>query len=62
MKIDEACIDHNVLKLVRELTENIYEYGDNIEWYKMTLAEISGIITLAEALKVNEALTEVSKT
>ena len=44
------------------MTENIYEYGDNIEWYKMTLAEISGIITLAEALKVNEVLTEVSKT
>ena len=62
MKIDEACIDHNVLRLVRKLTEDIYEYDDNIEWYKITLAEISGIITLAEALKVNEALTEVSKT
>ena len=50
-KIDEACIDHNVMKLVAQLTESMYEFGDNTDWYKMTLGEISGITTLAEALK-----------
>jgi hypothetical protein len=51
MKIDEACIDHNVMKLAAQLTENLYEYGDNTDWYKMTLGEINGVILLAEALK-----------
>ena len=51
MKIDESCIDHNVTRLVAQLTENLYEYGDNNDWYKMMLAEISGVILLAEALK-----------
>lgn len=51
MKIDEACIDHNVMKLVAQLTESMYEFEDNTDWYKMTLGEISGITTLAEALK-----------
>ena len=51
MKIDDSCIDHNVSRLVAQLTENMYEYGDNTDWYKMTLAEISGVILLAEELK-----------
>ncbi len=51
MKIDENCIDHNVSNLVKQLTENIYEYENNTDWYKMTLGEISGVILLAEALK-----------
>lgn len=51
MKIDESCIDHNVARLVAQLTENLYEYGDNIDWYKMTLGEINGVTLLAEALK-----------
>jgi len=50
MKIDEACIDHNVVNLVNELTASIYEF-DNIDWFKMTLAEINGMITLSEELK-----------
>lgn len=51
MKIDESCIDHNVMKLAAQLTENLYEYGDNTDWYKMTLGEINGVILLAEMLK-----------
>lgn len=51
MKIDESCIDHNVIRLVAQQIENLCEYGDNTDWYKMALAEINGVIVLAEALK-----------
>ena len=51
MKIDENCIDHNVSNLVRQLIENLYEYENNSDWYKMMLAEINGVVLLAEVLK-----------
>jgi hypothetical protein len=51
MKIDENCIDHNVSNLVRQLIENLYDYENNADWYKMMLAEINGVILLAEMLK-----------
>lgn len=51
MKIDENCIDHNVSNLVRQLIENLYEYENNADWYKMMLAEINGVVLLAEMLK-----------
>ena len=51
MKIDENCIDHNVSNLVRQLIEGLYDYENNADWYKMMLAEINGVILLAEMLK-----------
>lgn len=51
MKIDEGCINHNVDRLVAELTETLYEWTDSNNMMIATLGEIRGIHTLAEALK-----------
>lgn len=56
MKIDEGCIDHNVTRLVTELTENIYDGMPDDKVYTlvfayMTLAEIRGVVEMAEVLK-----------
>jgi hypothetical protein len=53
MKIDEGCINHNVVHLVTELTEDIYnstQYKD-ATCLAMMLAEIRGALELAEILK-----------
>ena len=31
MKIDEACINHNVVRLVDEITSSIYEFADQTD-------------------------------
>lgn len=36
MKIDEACIDHNAVKLISEIVGSPYEYGDQDEEKRMT--------------------------
>lgn len=51
MKIDEACIDHNVDRLVAYITEELYDYVDNDKMVIASLGEIRGIHLLAEALK-----------
>lgn len=54
MKIDKECIDHNVALLTKELTESLYDMaGDEhaATWALMTLANIRGVIELAEELK-----------
>ena len=52
MKIDEGCINYNAVRLIDELTESIYEYPqENDVFYKMTLAEIRGVLNLASELK-----------
>ena len=55
MKIDEACINHNVVRLVDEMTSSIYEFADqtdNEDHARIaTLATIRGICDLANALK-----------
>ena len=56
MKIDEACINHNVVRLISELVETNYVligYDERKErgYALMTLGEISGVIELANALK-----------
>lgn len=53
MKIDTACIDHNVDRLVGEITESLYEWADdgNGSMVPIALGEIRGIHQLAEALK-----------
>ena len=52
MKIDEACINHNVALLVKDLTDFIFEYDkEDSHIYLLTLAEIKGVIDLADRLK-----------
>ena len=50
MKITEDCINHNALRLIEEIVQNIYESPDG-DWQKMSLGEIAGIIDLARTLK-----------
>ena len=51
MKVDSACIDHNVDRLVGEITGELYEWTDNDRMMATALGEIRGIHQLAEALK-----------
>lgn len=55
MKIDEACINHNVVRLVDEMTSELYEFtdkSDNMDNMRVaTLGEIRGMCQLANALK-----------
>lgn len=51
MKIDSACIDYNVDRLVGEITSELYEWADNDRMMATALGEIRGIHQLAEALK-----------
>lgn len=54
MKIDESCIDHNTVKLIKELTECIYDMiGDEgtLGFALMTLGNIRGVIEMADAMK-----------
>ena len=57
MKIDESCIDHNTVRLIRDLIDSRYELIDNDKpaqergYTLMTLGEIAGIIEMAEAVK-----------
>ena len=56
VKVDSACIDYNVDRLVGEITGELYEWTDNDRMMATALGEIRGIHQLAEALK--EALKE----
>jgi hypothetical protein len=57
MKIDEACINHNAIRLIRDLIDTRYELIDNDKpaqergYTLMTLGEIAGVIEMAEAIK-----------
>ena len=51
MKVDSACIDHNVDRLVGEITGELYEWVDSDKMMATALGEIRGIHQLAEALK-----------
>lgn len=57
MKIDDACIDHNIVRLIRDLIDTRYELIDNDKpaqergFMMMTLGEIAGVIEMAEAMK-----------
>lgn len=53
MKIDESCINHNVVRLIEEITANIYECNEeehNADRLVM-LGEINGVLNLANELK-----------
>jgi hypothetical protein len=56
MKIDEACINHNAVRIIGELSENIYSFcdgdtGQNRMYMAMTLGEIAGVIEMVDVLK-----------
>ena len=56
MKVDESSINHNAVRIIEELAENIYSFCDenteqNRMYLAMTLGEIAGVIDLAKELK-----------
>ena len=55
MKIDEACINHNAVKLINEIVGIPYEYGDQDESTDhlrlLTLGEVRGVLEMTEAMK-----------
>lgn len=56
MKIDEECINHNAVRMIKELVECRYEMiteatAEERGNLLMTLGEIAGIIEMAEVMK-----------
>ena len=55
MKITSDCINHNVARLINDITENIYDCLDDTACMNQVrieiLGEIRGIMMLADALK-----------
>lgn len=55
MKIDEACINHNALRLINEIVESPYEYVEqdkNADHCRlMTIGAVRGVLDMAEAMK-----------
>lgn len=55
MKIDEACIDHNALRLINEIVGDPYGYGDQDEtadhFRLMALGAVRGVLDMAAAIK-----------
>jgi hypothetical protein len=55
MKIDEACINHNALRLINETVGIPYEYGDQDESADhlrlLTIGAVRGVLDMAEAMK-----------
>ena len=55
MKIDEACINHNAVRLINEIVGIPYEYGDQDESTDhlrlLTLGAVRGVLDMAEAMK-----------
>lgn len=53
-RIDADNINYNAVRLIDELTENIYSFIDDESGkllMAMTLGEISGVIAMAKAMK-----------
>lgn len=55
MKIDEACVNHNALRIINDIVGIPYEYGDqdeNADHYRlMTIGAVRGVLDMAEAMK-----------
>jgi len=57
MKINEECVNHNAVRLIKDLIESRYEMIEedkqNIErgYLLMTIGEIAGIIEMADVMK-----------
>jgi hypothetical protein len=57
MKIDEECINHNAVRLIKDLLESRYELIEEDKqnqergYLLMTIGEIAGIIEMADVMK-----------
>lgn len=56
MKIDEGCINHNSVRIIKDLVENRYDMitestAEERDYFLMTIGEIAGIIEMADAMK-----------
>lgn len=56
MKIDEKSINHNAVRMIKELTESRYDMimeatAEERGYLLMTIGEIAGIIEMADAMK-----------
>ena len=57
MKIDTECINHNAVRLIKDLLESRYDLieedkqNQELGYLIMTLGEIAGIIEMADAMK-----------
>lgn len=57
MKIDESCINHNAVRLIKDLVESRYdmigdqELNEERGYLLMTLGEIAGVVEMANVLK-----------
>lgn len=55
MKIDAACIDHNVVRIILELTDSIFDCSDangDMDHIRIaTLGEIKGVCEFAKVMK-----------
>ena len=57
MKIDTECINHNAVRLIKDLLESRYDLIEEDKqdqergYLIMTLGEIAGIIEMADAMK-----------
>lgn len=55
MKIDEGCINHNALRMIDKIIENVSEHtgqNDNDDHDRIVaLAQIGGIVAFAEVMK-----------
>ena len=57
MRINEECINHNSVRLIKDLLESRYDLieedkqDQELGYLIMTLGEIAGIIEMADAMK-----------
>ena len=57
MRINEECINHNAVRLIKDLLESRYDLieedkqNQELGYLIMTLGEIAGIIEMADAMK-----------
>lgn len=57
MRINEECINHNAVRMIKDLLESRYDLieedkkDQEREYFLMTIGEIAGIIEMADAMK-----------
>ena len=57
MRINEECINHNAVRMIKDLLESRYDLieedkqDQELGYLIMTLGEIAGIIDMADAMK-----------
>lgn len=60
MRITEGCINHNAVRIIKEIAENSYDFcsvknaeeeRENAMYMAMTLGNIVGVLEMAQAMK-----------